>query len=173
MENVFQLRMFKDRINFVKKLFPTLRNTHHFCVRKPFLFNYLNCLIILTSHIAQLLLISKFYCFRSDPHISFKYVGHNHLRCPMMGKYLSKRSLIKHTCSWRVNLLHYEQLQTNKQKLLSVYHFNDIIKTDDFDLDNILIDIKSYENVLVYNISYKSLISSKLFWIGFDDRWIY
>ena len=26
------------------------------------------------------------------------YYGHNHIRCPMMGEYLSKRSLIKHTC---------------------------------------------------------------------------
>ena len=30
------------------------------------------------------------------------------------------------------------------------------IKIEDFDLDNILIDEKSYENILVYNISYQS-----------------
>ena len=42
--------------------------------------------IILISHIAQLLLISKFYCFRKGPHISFKYAQHNHSRCPMMGE---------------------------------------------------------------------------------------
>ena len=41
------------------------------------------------------------------------------------------------------------------------YYFNDIIKIEDFDLDNILIDKKSYKNILVYNISYKSLIDSK------------
>ena len=33
-------------------------------------------------------------------------------------------------------------------------YFNEIIKTEDFDLHNVLIDEKSYENVLVYNISY-------------------
>ena len=44
------------------------------------------CPIILISHIAQLLLICKFYCFRKVPHISFKYARHNHLRCPMMGE---------------------------------------------------------------------------------------
>ena len=44
------------------------------------------CPIILISHIAQLLLIRKFYCFRKGPHISFKYARHNHLRCPMMGE---------------------------------------------------------------------------------------
>ena len=42
-------------------------------------------LIILISHIVQLLLIRKFYCFRPGPHISFKYARHNHLRCPIMG----------------------------------------------------------------------------------------
>ena len=44
------------------------------------------CAIILISHIGQLLLIRKFYCFRKGPHISFKYARHNHLRCPMMGE---------------------------------------------------------------------------------------
>ena len=35
-------------------------------------------------------------------------------------KYLSKRSLIKHTCSWRDKLLHYEHW-TDKQKYFYVY----------------------------------------------------
>ena len=35
------------------------------------------------------------------------------------------------------------------------YYFDDIIKIEDFDLYNFLIDEKSYENVLVYNISDK------------------
>ena len=34
-------------------------------------------------------------------------------------------------------------------------YFVDIIKLEDFDLDNILIDEKSHENILMYNISYK------------------
>ena len=33
------------------------------------------------------------------------------------------------------------------------YYFNDIIRIDGFDFDNILIDKKSYENILVSNIS--------------------
>ena len=37
------------------------------------------------------------------------------------------------------------------------YYFDDIIKIKDFDLDNILIDEKSWENTLVYDILYKSL----------------
>ena len=42
------------------------------------------CPNILISHIAQLLLIHKFYCFPEGPHIFFKYVRQNHLHCPMM-----------------------------------------------------------------------------------------
>ena len=38
------------------------------------------------------------------------------------------------------------------------YYFDDIIKTEDFDFDNILIDGKSYKNILIYNISHKKLI---------------
>ena len=41
------------------------------------------------------------------------------------------------------------------------YYFDDIIKTEDFDLHNILIDEKSHESILVYNVSYKSFIDSK------------
>ena len=38
----------------------------------------------------------------------------------------------------------------------------------DFDLDNILIDEKSHENILIYNISYKTLIDPKPLGIRFD-----
>ena len=37
------------------------------------------------------------------------------------------------------------------------YYFDDIIKLEDFNLDKILIDKKSNENILIYNISYKTL----------------
>ena len=54
----------------------------------------------------------------------------------------------------------------NKLKEISVknctcYCFDDTIKCEDFNLDNILIDKKSYNNILVYNISYKTLMVSK------------
>ena len=39
---------------------------------------------------------------------------------------------------------------------------------EDFDLDNILIDEKSHENILIYDISYKTLIGSKPLRIRFD-----
>ena len=48
------------------------------------------------------------------------------------------------------------------------YYFDDIIKIEDFDLDNISMDENSYENIFVYNISYKSLIDSKPLRIRFN-----
>ena len=48
------------------------------------------------------------------------------------------------------------------------YYFDDIIKLEYFDIDNILIDEKSHKNILIYDISYKTLIDSKLSLIRFD-----
>ena len=48
------------------------------------------------------------------------------------------------------------------------YYLYDTIKIEDFDPDNILLDEKSYENILVYNISFKSLIDSKPLHIIFN-----
>ena len=42
------------------------------------------------------------------------------------------------------------------------------IKTEDFNLDNILIDEKLYQNISIYNISYKTLIDAKSLHIIFD-----
>ena len=49
------------------------------------------------------------------------------------------------------------------------YYFDDIIKLEDFDIDNILIDEKSHKNILIYDISYKTLIGSKPLRIRFDE----
>ena len=49
------------------------------------------------------------------------------------------------------------------------YHFVDIIKLEDFDPVNILVDEKSHENILIYDISYKTLISQKPLRIRFDE----
>ena len=48
------------------------------------------------------------------------------------------------------------------------YYFDDIIKVEDFNLDNILIDEKSYKNFFAYNMSYKTLIDAKPLHIRFD-----
>ena len=54
-----------------------------------------------------------------------------------------------------------DKLKENDIKNRTCYYFDDIIKIEDFDLDNFLIDEQSYENILVYKISHKSLIDSK------------
>ena len=38
------------------------------------------------------------------------------------------------------------------------YYYNDIVKLEDCDIDNIVIDKKSHEDILTCNISYKTLI---------------
>ena len=48
------------------------------------------------------------------------------------------------------------------------FYFGVIIKLKDFDLDNILIDEKSHENILIYDISDKTLINPKRLRIRFD-----
>ena len=40
-------------------------------------------------------------------------------------------------------------------------YFNDIIKFENFDFDNILIDEESPKNILIYDIWYKTLIGAK------------
>ena len=62
----------------------------------------------------------------------------------------------------------FNELKTVPIKNHTCYYFDDIIKLEDFDLDNILIDEKSQENILIYDISYKTLIGSKPLRIRFD-----
>ena len=49
------------------------------------------------------------------------------------------------------------------------YYFYDIIKIEDFDFDNILLDEKLYGNILIYDISYKNLFGAKSLRIRFDE----
>ena len=48
------------------------------------------------------------------------------------------------------------------------YYFNDIIKLEDIDFDNILIAEKLHESTLIYDISFKTLFGPKPFRIRFD-----
>ena len=49
-----------------------------------------------------------------------------------------------------------------------MFYFDDIFEIEYFNLDNVLLDEKSYKNILPYNISYKTLIHIKLLRIMFD-----
>ena len=53
-------------------------------------------------------------------------------------------------------------------KIADAFYFNDVSKIEGFDSDNTLIDQKSHENILAYNILHKSLIDSKPLRISFD-----
>ena len=46
-------------------------------------------------------------------------------------------------------------------------NFDDTVKLEDFGIDNILIDYKSYENILIYDISVQTLIDPQLLGIRF------
>ena len=57
-----------------------------------------------------------------------------------------------------------------KKFVLKIVHdFDDIIKFGDFDSDNVLIDEKSYENIFIYDVYYKTLIASKPLHIRFNE----
>ena len=53
-------------------------------------------------------------------------------------------------------------------KNCTCFYFDDMIKIEHFDFNNILVDEKLYENMLLYNISYKTLIGAKPLRIKFD-----
>ena len=63
-------------------------------------------------------------------------------------------------------IIYYKKVESkNELKEIDIrnrtcYYFDGIIRIKYFDLDNILIDEKLYENILFYSISYKSLIDS-------------
>ena len=50
------------------------------------------------------------------------------------------------------------EIDTNNQPC---YYFDDIININDLDLENILIDEKSYKNVLIYDVAYKTSYGAK------------
>ena len=57
---------------------------------------------------------------------------------------------------------------------LTCCYFDDIIKLVDFDIENVLKNEKPHENILIYDISYKTLIGPKPLRIRFDkiDKFI-
>ena len=54
-----------------------------------------------------------------------------------------------------------DELKETDIRNRTCYYFDAKTKTEDFNLDNILIKKKRYKNILVYNISYKTLIDAK------------
>ena len=50
------------------------------------------------------------------------------------------------------------------------YYFDDIIQVENVNFGNILLHVKSYENILVYDILYKTLTGTKPLRISFDKK---
>ena len=64
-------------------------------------------------------------------------------------------------------------MQNNEIKKVCIkncmcYYFDEIIKLEDFDIDNILIDEKSHKDILIYDNLYKTLIGAKPLCIRFN-----
>ena len=53
-------------------------------------------------------------------------------------------------------------------EICTCYYFDYMLKIEDFDFDSILLDKKSDENILIYNISYKTLTGTKPLRMRFD-----
>ena len=54
-------------------------------------------------------------------------------------------------------------------KIRARYYFDDKVEIEDFDFDIIWLDGESYENNLIFDISYNTLIDAKPFRIMLDD----
>ena len=57
-------------------------------------------------------------------------------------------------------------MNINKSHICS--YVDNIIKIEEFNFDHILLDKKSYGNILIYGISYKTLVGAKPLYIRFD-----
>ena len=84
------------------------------------------CLIILISHIAQLYLIHKFYCFCPVCIFSLSMSGIIIYVTRWGEKYLPKHSPIKHTCSWCDKLIVLWRLNRRAKIFLRISNRNTI-----------------------------------------------
>ena len=60
------------------------------------------------------------------------------------------------------------ELRKIQIKNRTCYYFDDTTKFEDFDCDNILLDEKSDEDILIYDVSYKTLTGATSLRILFD-----
>ena len=62
-----------------------------------------------------------------------------------------------------------EELKKINIKNRTCYYFDDIMKVEDINVNNTLLDEESYQNILVYNILYKTFMDAKPLRIRFDN----
>ena len=61
------------------------------------------------------------------------------------------------------------ELRKIRIKNRTCYYFDDTTKFEDFNCDNILLDEKSDEDILIYDVSYKTLTGATSLRILFDN----
>ena len=67
-----------------------------------------------------------------------------------------------------MNMESNDELTEINIKNLTCFYFDEIIKFEDFNVDNILINEKSYGNILVYHVSQKIQVDAKPLVVRFD-----
>ena len=106
-----------------------------------------------------LLIAVSIYCYLRKCQRKQKYLLPHHDINNKLKKFYINKCII--------NVESNDKLKEINIKNSACYYFDDIIKLGDFDLYNISIDEKLYENILVYNISYKILVGDKSLRITF------
>ena len=84
--------------------------------------------------------------------------------------YSKRRSKLKSILSCQQYNKENDEFKKGNLKNLSYYYFDDITKSEEIDLDNVLTDKKSRENILIDDISYKNFIGLKTLRIRFDKK---
>ena len=113
-------------------------------------------LLVLLNLITTVLLIAfSIYCYLIKHWAKQKYL----LRCHCTINKLKEIGYWKFTIEMENN----DNLKEIDTENCTCYYFYDIIKIEDFYIDNSLIDQKLCKNILVYDISYKTLMGAKHF----------
>ena len=67
-----------------------------------------------------------------------------------------------------------DELKKIDIKNRTCYQFDDITRVIDVDFSDTLLNKKSYENILIYDIAYKTFIGAKtIAYLVQKNRWIY
>ena len=80
---------------------------------------------------------------------------------------------LKHRSERHHHISHIQKESINELKEIGIkncvcYYFDDIININDLDLSNILLNEKSFEILLIYDVAYKTVCSVKPLLIIFD-----
>ena len=63
---------------------------------------------------------------------------------------------------WNIFVKSKNEFKKVNVKNCAFYYFDDIMEIEDINVDNILLDEKSYKNILLYNTVYKEFMDAKL-----------